>query len=151
MNKWLEQLIQQLSGGQQQQSPMGAGRIRGPVNTAKYLSGVDYSRQLGGGGGLFSQGPSVGSSFSGGGGGSLGPLRTGFEMNYLNAMHGARPPMRVNVKLGGGGGGGGESPTYDVKGGDKLLSLVASRLGAQGQPGGPKQLTPPISMTPFGT
>jgi hypothetical protein len=149
MNKWLEQLIQQLSGGEQQQSPMGAGRIRGPVNTSKYLSGVDYSRQLGGGG-LFSQGPSVGSSFSGGGGGSLGPLRTGPESDYLNAMHGSRPAINMMLKLGGGGGGG-ESPTHGVKGGDKLLSLVASLLGAQGQPGGRKQLTPPISMTPFGT
>ena len=63
MNEWLRQLIAQMTGGGQQQSTAGPGRIASPTNTAKYLNQVDYSRKLGGG--MF-------------GGGSVGGGLTGF-------------------------------------------------------------------------
>ena len=63
MNEWLRQLIAQITGGGQQQSSAGPGRIAAPTNTAKYLNQVDYSRKLGGG--MF-------------GGGSFGGSLTGF-------------------------------------------------------------------------
>ena len=66
MNKWLEELMQRIGGGEEQSS-FGAGSTKGPLNAPTYLSGVDYNRMLGGGGNRFGKSSSSGITSVGGG------------------------------------------------------------------------------------